>query len=129
MKIRVSAQIKRLMTVIERRKNRFMQLQHFNTFVEMTLKPLANQRLGEKFKQGRKLGTVGPIRKKIAALLKRYPSMKNEELWAKIAARPPNGWAAMDNRLGRYFEGPTASDNMSYATFIKRASDERKKLK
>jgi hypothetical protein len=36
---------------------------------------------GQRFKDGRKLGSGGPIRKAIAKLLVRNPAMKNPELW------------------------------------------------
>ena len=79
---------------------------------------------------GRKPGSFGPIRKRIAATLKKNPQMKNADLWERIKARPPRGWTAYENsRLGRYFEGPTPEQVTSYSRFCNIASEERRALK
>jgi len=70
----------------------------------------------------------GPIRKAIERLLKRKPDMTNAELWVAIAAKPPRGWSACDNRLGRYLEAPSVG-NVSLARFKNIASEVRKALK
>lgn len=84
---------------------------------------------GKKFTNGRKLGTVGPIRKKIAALLKKNPTIKNPEIWTKIEKALPRGWTAFDNRQGKYLEGPTAADNMGQRRFFNICAEERKQIK
>lgn len=71
----------------------------------------------------------GPIRKAIRRLLKRAPGMRNAELWAEIASNPPRGWTAFDNRLGRYFEGPGAGENMNWQRFCNIASEERASIR
>lgn len=84
---------------------------------------------GVKFLRGRKPNTHGPIRKSIARLLMKSSSMKNPELWAAIAAKPPRGWQAFENLHGKYFEGPQPDKNMSYSRFCNVAGEERKRLK
>lgn len=64
-----------------------------------------------RFKQGRKPGTGGPIRKAIARLLKKKP-LKNAEIWQALSLNPPRGWQFLENRLGKYIEGPRAEDGM-----------------
>lgn len=73
--------------------------------------------LGHSFTQGRKRGTEGPIKKAARKIMKARPGMKTAEVWAALTLRPPTGWQALENRLGKYFEGPTAADNMAYARF------------
>ncbi|MCB4365735.1 hypothetical protein KIH07_18520 [Hydrogenophaga taeniospiralis] len=77
----------------------------------------------------------GPIRKLIAKLLKKSPSMKNPALWDAVQAHPPRGYSVKDNHLGKYIEGPTPSDktkernDMDYRRFSNICSEERKSLK
>lgn len=85
--------------------------------------------IGQKFKDGRKRGSVGPIRKAIGLLLKKSPNMKNAELWDALKAKPPRGWEVRENRMGKYIEGPNPSDSMTYASFINAAAKERKKIR
>lgn len=85
---------------------------------------------GKKFKEGRKAGTVGPIRKAIAKLLKISPTMKTADVWKALAKRPPTGWTFYDSaRLGKYAEGKTPSDAMAFARFSNVCAEERKKLR
>ena len=67
------------------------------------------------------------LRKAIAAAIKRDPKIKTESLWAALKAKPPRGWELLDNRAGRYAEGPDG--NMNYARFRNIVSMERAKLK
>lgn len=83
---------------------------------------------GKKFKEGRQSGTKGPIRREIARLLKKQPKATVEELWMAIKARPPKGCTVMENRLGRYIEGPGAGKEMQYARFRNVCILERKAL-
>ena len=53
-------------------------------------------KVGQSFKAGRKPGTVGPIRKAIAKLLKSRPTMKTADVWETLAKRPPPGWTFYD---------------------------------
>lgn len=86
-------------------------------------------RHGQVFKDGgRKLGTGSPIRKEVARLLKKNPAMKNPELWEAVKAKPPKGWQAFENRVGKYIEGPKM-DNMGYGRFCNVCGEERKKAK
>ena len=83
--------------------------------------------LGQRFKDGRKPGSGGPIRKTIAKLLAQYPAMKNPDLWVAIRKRPPKGWQERENAgLGKYLEGP--KHNMAYGRFCTVCGEERKKL-
>lgn len=86
-------------------------------------------RHGQKFKDGKKIGSVGPIRKEIAKLLGNNPQMKTPELWSTIAKKPPKGWTVCENRQGKYIEGPKVSDGMGYRRFESVVSAERKKQK
>ncbi len=88
---------------------------------------LASAAHGRKFKAGRKPGTGGPIRKRIAALLKKNPRLKNPELWETIKNAPPRGWQAFDNRLGEYLEGP-GNQSMTRGRFDTVCGEERKKI-
>lgn len=85
--------------------------------------------LGKKMKTGRKPGTVGPIRRAVASYLKKHPAAKNEEIWQALAGKPPRGWVFMDNRLGRYIEGPAVGDRMEIARFRNICAEARKPLK
>lgn len=88
-----------------------------------------DRELGQKMRAGRKPGTKGPVRKKIESYLKKRPTAKNEEIWEAVAKSPPKGWVFSDNRLGRYIEGPSASDNMKFSRFRNICSEERKLLR
>lgn len=85
-------------------------------------------RLGRLFTNGRKSGTGGPIRKAVAKLLKANPDLKNPELWIAVAAKPPKGWGAFDNRAGKYFEGAMPKEGMNYERFCNVCGEERKKI-
>lgn len=84
---------------------------------------------GKKFTTGRKPNTGGPIRKKIAALLAKNPSMKNPQLWEKVIQKLPKGWSLVDGRRGAWLDGPTAADHMTKRRFETICGEERKKLK
>ncbi len=84
---------------------------------------------GKKFNAGRKITSGGPIRKKIAALLKVSPTMKNPELWDAVIAKLPKGWAHYDNRQGKYLEGPKAGEGMKLKRFYNVCGEERIKIK
>jgi hypothetical protein len=83
---------------------------------------------GIKFVDGRKDNTGSVIRKRIAKILEKKPAMKNPELWAAVAANPPRGWTAYDNRVGKYLEGEK-NKNMTYGRFCNVCGEERKKIK
>ena len=82
--------------------------------------------LGRKFAQGRKVGTEGPIKEAVRKIMKGKPSMSTAAVWTALALRPPKGWQAMENTLGKYLEGPTASDSMAYRRFENVCSEIRK---
>lgn len=134
-KIRVSPQIKKLMRKTNERQSHEHRVRHLTTFLEIHVAPQAELKAaaarGDKF-QAKGRGK-GPFRKRIDALLKKNPAMKNPELWAEIAKKPPQGWVAMDNRAGMYFERQNPADgrmeSFDYTTFCKRASEARKSLK
>lgn len=82
---------------------------------------------GKKFLDGRKIGSIGAIRKFIRTTLKKDSSLKNEELWEAIRKRPPKGWTAMENSaFGRYVEGPSPRDNVKWSSFCNIAAKERR---
>lgn len=81
---------------------------------------------GEKFDRGGR--GPGPIRKWIARELKKNPSMKNAALWATFKEKPLRGWTVMENRQGKYLEGPKIGDKMTYGRFSNVAKEERDKL-
>lgn len=83
---------------------------------------------GKKFKRGRKSNTGSVIRKTIARLLKQDQTLKNPALWSAIANRPPKGWEAFDNHIGKYLEGARADQSMKYERFCNVCGEERKKL-
>jgi hypothetical protein len=83
---------------------------------------------GEKFKEGRKAGTGGPIRKAVARLLKRSPAMRTAELWDALQRNPPRDCEFHENRQGRYVDLPSGG-NMGYPRFRNVVSEEKKKLK
>ena len=83
---------------------------------------------GKKFAGGRKPGSGGPIRKAIARLLKKNHEIKNPQLWAEVKSKPPSGWTACDNRVGKYLEGPHAKDTMTQRRFFNVCGEERKRL-
>jgi hypothetical protein len=78
--------------------------------------------------RGRKNNTAGPIRKKIAALLKKDPTLENPKLWELVKRNLPRGWTGYDNREGKYFEGPDPSKPMGWRRFINVCGEERKKI-
>lgn len=85
---------------------------------------------GQLFKDGRKPGSGGPIRKAIAKLLAKAPTMRNPDLWEAIKNKPPKGWQAYESaRLGKYLEGPTTKKEMGYGRFCTVCGQERKKVK
>ena len=96
-----------------------------NILREMAILPLAV--VGQKFKVGRKPGSVGPIRKAVARFLKNDPGLKPRALWVMLKGVPPRGWTFCENRQGKYIEGPRAR-NVSYHHFQNIAKEERDKL-
>ena len=84
--------------------------------------------LGFLFKKGRRPNTGSPIRRKIAALLRKNPNLKNPELWKAVEEKPPKGWSAFDNEVGKYLEGPH-NKNMNYQRFCNVCAEERAKAK
>ena len=65
----------------------------------------ADMQLGKKFSNGRKLGTRGPVSKKIKAYMSKNPLAKADEVWAALKKSPPKGLAFMESdRFGRYIE-------------------------
>ena len=81
---------------------------------------------GLKFLNGRKPGTKGPVRKAVEAYLKKHPAAKNAEIWLALKGKPPRGWTFMENRQGRYIEGPEPGDNIDIARFRNICADARR---
>lgn len=83
---------------------------------------------GQRFKEGRKIGTLGPIRKAIDRLLKKHQDMTTPELWEAISQKPPKGWQAYNNNQGKYLEKPP-KENVGYPRFQNICSEARKARK
>lgn len=71
----------------------------------------------------------GPIRKWIARQLKKNPTMKNRELWTEFARNPLRDWQVMENRQGKYLEGPKGNDHMTYGRFSNVCKEVRDNMK
>jgi len=82
---------------------------------------------GRKFEKGRKVNTVSPIRKYIASALCDSPDVTNAKLWNEIKLAPPEDFEVLENKLGKYIEGP-GMQSMAYARFCNVASEERRRL-
>lgn len=83
--------------------------------------------LGQRFKQGRKPGTVSPLRLAVRRILRRTPQATAAGVWAALAARPPKGLSFVDSsRLGRYVETAGKPDT-GYRRFATIVSEERPK--
>ena len=82
---------------------------------------------GEKFKDGRKPGTPGRVRKAIRALLKKNTSLKNPEIWSILKNKPPSGWNFFDNRHGEYIEHQDGETKR--AQFNNICSEERREIR
>lgn len=86
--------------------------------------------MSKNFTDGRKKGSIGPVRRFIRKTLKGKPKATNEALWDAIKAKPPKGWTPMENaRHGRYIEGPASDDEVKWTTFCNYAAKERGLLK
>ena len=84
--------------------------------------------LGIKFRQGRKIGTMGLVKKAIAKLLSENPKMKNPDLWKELSKKPPKGRKFFDNRIGKYIEGPDGATEMKYGRFCNVCGEVRKEI-
>lgn len=106
-------------------------ISHIETALDavFTLAPMAS--VGKKFRDGRKPGTLGPVRKALRASIKKNCALSTLELWDNVANRlKGKGWTAYDTaKTGRYLEGPAAGDNVNYSTFASYATQERKAYK
>lgn len=83
---------------------------------------------GKTFREGRKVNSVGPIRKAIAREVRKNPSLMPRYLWAILARKPPKGWEFFDNSEGKYIEGPKGGQGMKYVHFSAVCKEEKDKL-
>lgn len=88
----------------------------------------AQARHGQKFKDGRKDGTVGPVRAFVRKYLAKHSEAKAAEVWKEIKRRPPKGVTVhepfeLSKRRIDWAAGPT-----SYAQFSNIVSSERGRL-
>lgn len=97
-----------------------------NECLEMLAGTLAST--GKTFREGRKINSVGPIRKAIAREVGKNPSLMPRHLWKILASKPPKGWEFFDNSAGKYIEGPKGGEGMGYAHFSAVCKEERDKL-
>lgn len=80
--------------------------------------------LGGKFLRGRKPNTGSPIRKRIAAELKKNSALKPREVWARIKAKHPKSWDVEgDAQIWVSGRAP-----MGYKRFSEVCAEEKKKL-
>lgn len=85
---------------------------------------------GKQMRQGRKEGTIGPVRTFIRKMLAKKPKATNEELWTAIKAKPPRGWTPMETVMyGRYIDPPAGRHEVKWKSFCSYAALERKRLK
>ncbi len=84
--------------------------------------------VAQKFRVGRKQGTVGPWRQAIRKMLVANPEAKNADMWTALRKKPPRGWKWL--QYGERFEGPGAGvpPTFVHKTFLVYASEERKRL-
>lgn len=69
------------------------------------------------------------VRAAINKTLKKSPKLSNDALWRALEVSPPKGYRFCEtSKLGRYIEGPAATDDMEYRRFMNIASEERKNL-
>ena len=88
------------------------------------LKPLAEH--GQKFAVNRKVGHLGPVAKTIKAFMVKQPDATAVQVWNALKARPPKGYAFMENRQGKYIEkGPKTV--MQWDRFANLVSEHRPK--
>ena len=80
---------------------------------------------GKKFKAGRKIGTVGPVRKAIQGVLKKKPTATPKEIWAALKEKPPRGMTFYDNHLGRYIEVDGQAGETKFTSFSNIVSQEK----
>ena len=99
------------------------------------LMPLGER--GKKFANGRKIGTIGPVRTKVQQYLKKQylkkqPTASAKDVWDGLKSKPPKGWQFFENRSGRYIETDSASGGIkqtSFGRFANVVSEERRKMK
>ena len=85
-------------------------------------------KLGKKFKSGRKVGTIGPVRRAIRRCLSRAPSATTAQVWTSLESKPPKGMAFFNNRLGKYIETDGHPDT-KYPHFANLVTMEKQLLK
>ncbi len=83
---------------------------------------------GAKFAAGRKVGTASPIRKRMAALLRKSPAMKNTDLWEAIKVSPPKGHLLYDEP-SKYVSAPNGKPDMDYRRFCNVAAELRREVR
>jgi len=91
------------------------------------LVPLAM--LGDKFKRGRRRGTIGAVRKFVTVYMKKHPAAKAADVWLAIACKPPRDVEVYEasGALGPYIRTAGKPDT-SYRQFQNIVSEERSKL-
>lgn len=85
----------------------------------------AQARHGLKFKDGRKAGTVGPVRQFVRKYLSKHPQADTAEVWIALKRKPPKGLTVHDpfersKRRIDWSDGPT-----SYPQFRNIVSSEK----
>jgi hypothetical protein len=88
----------------------------------------ANAEQGMKMLAGRKVGTVGAVRKAIDRVLKDRPTATTAEVWSAIKAKPPKDITVFDNSLGKYIE-TSGNANTGYRRFANTVSEAKKATK
>ena len=80
---------------------------------------------GKTMRDGRKRGTVGPVRLAVRKALKRSPDDSAAQVWSAIKAKPPKGMALYETpKLGKYIQSDGAPDT-GYRRFATIVSEEK----
>ncbi len=97
-------------------------------------------RAGKKFNEGRKVGTIGPVKAAVRRYLKKNPQALSTEIWGHYKTKPPRGLTFCETPKEKYIEidlkaikGKLAPDANRYeyvylARFRNIVSEERKLL-
>lgn len=94
--------------------------------MQREIEALPFTRKGIAFPPGKPKGAKGPIAKAIAKYLTKHPQAKPQEVWDALREKPPAGYAFMDNKTGKYIEGPS-NENTNWRSFQNAVSKQRPK--
>jgi hypothetical protein len=95
--------------------------------IEVLSKLVPMAQLGSKFKNGRKPGTIGPLRQYVRKYMGQHPKATAAEVWAALKAKPPKGIEVCDSARKdlRHVTTAGAAAATSYRQFVNMVSEER----